>query len=48
MWEGEQTTEIAEMPAQNVHERERDTAEHEHQMVVEKHEAGVNLALEEE
>jgi ABC-type protease/lipase transport system fused ATPase/permease subunit len=36
MWESEQTSETAEMPLQAVHNRERDTAEHVHQMTMEK------------
>ena len=35
MWESEQTSETAEMPMQMEHDRERDTAEHEHQMRME-------------
>lgn len=52
MWEGEQTIEIAEHPIDHAHNRERDTAEHEHRMIldqrdqqhhhiVEKHSEGV-------
>lgn len=36
MWESEQSNEVAELPLQSVHERERDIAEHEHQMHMEK------------
>ena len=36
MWESEQTSETAEMPLQAVHDRERDVAEHAHQMHMEK------------
>ena len=35
MWESEQTSETAEMPVDHEHRRERDTAEHEHQMLME-------------
>ena len=36
MWEAEQTSETAEMPIQMEHDRVRDSAEHEHQMHMEK------------
>jgi hypothetical protein len=36
MWEAEQASETAEMPVQATHERDRDIAEHEHQMHMEK------------
>ena len=36
MWESEQTSETAEMPLEAVHVRERDVAEHTHQMEMEK------------
>ena len=36
MWESEQTSETAEMPLQATHDRERDVAEHAHQMHMEK------------
>lgn len=36
MWEAEQATETAEMPLQATHERDRDIAEHEHVMHMEK------------
>ncbi len=36
MWESEQTSETAELPLQSTHQRERDIAEHEHQMYMEK------------
>ncbi len=36
MWESEQTSETAEFPLQSVHDRERDVAEHAHQMHMEK------------
>ena len=36
MWESEQTVETAEMPIEAVHIRERDVAEHTHQMAMEK------------
>ena len=35
MWESEQTSETAEMPVDHEHRRERDTAEHEHQILME-------------
>ena len=35
MWESEQTSEVVEMPIDLEHRRERDTAEHEHQMLME-------------
>ena len=35
MCESEQTSETAEMPVDHEHRRERDTAEHEHQMLME-------------
>ena len=35
MWESEQTSETAEMPVDHEHRRERETAEHEHQMLME-------------
>lgn len=36
MWESEQATEVSEMPTQAQHERDRDSAEHDHQMSMEK------------
>jgi len=41
MWESEQTVEIDMMPADMAHDRTRDAAEHEHRMIVEKHNEGV-------
>lgn len=35
MWESEQTAEIVEMPIDLEHRRERDGAEHDHQMLME-------------
>ena len=35
MWESEQTAEIVEMPIDLEHRRERDSAEHDHQMLME-------------
>jgi len=35
MWESEQASEVIEMPVDLEHRRERDTAEHEHQMLME-------------
>ena len=35
MWESEQTSETAELPIDMEHRRDRDTAEHEHQMLME-------------
>jgi hypothetical protein len=46
MWESEQTVEIDMMPADMAHDRSRDAAEHEHRMIVEKHDAGVTPAPE--
>ena len=41
MWGSEQAAEVAEIPADFVHEREREVDQHQHTMIVEKHEAGV-------
>ena len=41
MWESEQTIEIDQIPAGLKHDRERAEAQHEHLMVVEKHQEGV-------
>lgn len=35
MWESEQASEVIEMPVDLEHRRERDTAEHEHRMLME-------------
>jgi hypothetical protein len=43
MWESEQAAEVSEIPADFVHEREREVDQHQHTMVVEKHEAGVKV-----
>lgn len=36
MWEAEQTSEVTDIPIQAEHERARDSAEHEHVMLMEK------------
>jgi len=41
MWESEQAQEIETIPADLSHNRDRETEEHIHRMVVEKHEAGI-------
>ena len=41
MWESEQSIEIDSIPASLKHDRERAEAQHEHLMVVEKHQEGV-------
>lgn len=43
MWETEQTAQVAEIPADYVHERGREVEQHQHTMIVEKHEAGVKI-----
>ena len=40
MWEAEQTVEIDNIPSSLKHERERESAQHIHEMVVEKHKEG--------
>lgn len=45
MWESEQAIEIQEMPAEMIHERERDVDEHIHRMAVEKHREGMGKDL---
>lgn len=42
MWESEQAVEVDNIPLDLEHDRLRDTAEHEHRMIVEKHLEGVN------
>tara|TARA_R110000824_G_scaffold157589_4_gene331061 strand:- start:938 stop:1276 length:339 start_codon:yes stop_codon:yes gene_type:complete len=41
MWENEQQIGIDGLPADDLHNRERDTEEHRHQMKVEKHKEGM-------
>ena len=45
MWEAEQTTEIKDLADQLEHERTRDSEEHTHQMVIEKHGNGIDPTL---
>lgn len=45
MWEAEQTTEIKDLADQLEHERTRDSEEHNHQMVIEKHGNGIDPTL---